>query len=127
MAPICGSYFREAAPLGYLFGSESRDAYLSRVLPEYSAFHYINQQTAAERRKFIFSLLAGERIIATENYFHDGGDLPGFLLAAIRDAKPEQIEQSLKKKTLPTCMVREDLLADFLNQQSHPGPSPAVA
>ena len=74
------------SPLPYLFGSESREAYLSRALPEYSSFRYINQQTVATAK--IYLLFMGRRAYYCErDYFHDSGDLPGFLLAAIRNAK----------------------------------------
>ena len=48
------------------------------------------------------------------NYFHDGGELPGFLLAAIRNAKDiAQLEQSLRGKQITHLMLREDLLQIF--------------
>ncbi|MGH7887778.1 MAG: hypothetical protein ACREPG_07925, partial [Candidatus Binatia bacterium] len=55
------------------------------------------------------------------DYFHDGGDLPGFLLGAIRAARSaEQIAQPLKQKLITHLMVREDLLAGFLGNNLTP-------
>ena len=107
-------YFSTAAPLSYLSGSESRDAYLARRLPEYTSFQYVNRSTAPTAK--IYLLFIGRRAYYCErDYFHDGGDLPGYLLGAIRTAKsPDQIAQALKQKQITHLMVREDLLADFL-------------
>jgi dolichyl-phosphate-mannose-protein mannosyltransferase len=107
-------YFLTAAPLSYLSGSESRDAYLARRLPEYTSFQYVNRATASTAK--IYLLFIGRRAYYCErDYFHDGGDLPGYLLGAIRTAKSsDQIVQALKQKQITHLMVREDLLADFL-------------
>jgi hypothetical protein len=107
-------YFLTAAPLSYLSGSESRDTYLARRLPEYTSFQYVNRATAPSAK--IYLLFVGRRAYYCErDYFHDGGDLPGYLLGAIRTAKsPDQIVQALKEKQITHLMVREDLLADFL-------------
>jgi hypothetical protein len=109
-----GKYFREAVPLGYLSGAVSRDVYLTRMLPEYASFQYIAKSTPPNAK--IYLLFVGRRAYYCErDYFHDGGELPGYLLAAIRGAKSaDQIEQELKRKNITHLMVREDLLTDFL-------------
>lgn len=113
-------YFRHAEPLAYLAGTVSRTDYLTRALPEYSAFDFINRQTANDAK--IYLLFVGRRAYYCErNYFHDGGDLPGFLLGAIRAASnAEQIEQSLRQKQITHLMAREDLLARFLRDNLTP-------
>lgn len=113
-------YFRDAEPLAYLNGAVSRTEYLTRELPEYSAFDYINRQTAADAK--IYLLFVGRRAYYCErNYFHDGGDLPGFLVGAIRAANnAEQIEQSLRQNQITHLMAREDLLAGFLSNNLTP-------
>ena len=113
-------YFEAAAPVPYLFGSENREAYLSRRLPEYSAFRYINRQTVPAAK--IYLLFMGRRAYYCDRpYFHDGGDLPGFLLGAIRGAKnPEQIGHSLKQQKITHLLMREDLLAAFLTSNLTP-------
>jgi hypothetical protein len=115
-----GRYFREAVPLGYLAGSESRDAYLARMLPEYTTFQYINRSTPPQAK--IYLLFIGRRAYYCEReYFHDGGDLPGYLLAVIRRAKTaDQIAQVLKEKSITHLMIREDLLTDFLTHNLTP-------
>jgi hypothetical protein len=107
-------YFEAAAPIPYLFGGESREAYLTRMLPEYAAFRYINGATAPTAK--IYLLFMGRRAYYCErDYFHDGGDLPSFLLGAIRGAKsPADIDQSLKREKITHLLMREDLLAAFL-------------
>lgn len=113
-------YFRAAEPLAYLTGAVSRTEYLTRALPEYSAFDYINRQTSNDAK--VYLLFVGRRAYYCErNYFHDGGDLPGFLLGAIRVAKTaEQIEQSLRQNQITHLMAREDLLARFLSNNLTP-------
>jgi hypothetical protein len=107
-------YFQAAEPLGYLSGSESREAYLTRMLPEYAGFRYINRETPASAK--IYLLFIGRRAYYCDrDYFHDSGDLPGVLVGAIRTAKnAEQIAQSLKQINITHLMMREDLLAAFL-------------
>jgi len=113
-------YWQEEAPLGYLSGAVSRDAYLARRLPEYTSFQYIAKATAVDAK--IYLLFIGRRAYYCErNYFHDGGELPGFLLAAIRNsASPDQIEQKLKNRGITHLMVREDLLTAFLANNLSP-------
>ena len=107
-------YVRAAAPLAYLGGSESRDTYLARALPEYAAFRFINRNTEPSAK--IYLLFIGRRAYYCErDYFHDGGDLPGYLLAAIRAAKSaDEIALALQRKQITHLMVREDLLMKFL-------------
>ena len=113
-------YFRDAEPLAYLTGTVSRNEYLTRALPEYSAFEYINRRTSDGAK--IYLLFVGRRAYYCErNYFHDAGDLPGFLLGAIRAAKnAAQIEQSLRQNQITHLMAREDLLARFLSNNLTP-------
>jgi dolichyl-phosphate-mannose-protein mannosyltransferase len=107
-------YARAAAPLAYLSGGETRVAYLTRALPEYSALQFINGNTEASAK--IYLLFVGRRAYYCDReYFHDGGDLPGYLLAAIRAAKtPEDIAQSLHRQKITHLMMRENLLTEFL-------------
>lgn len=98
----------------FLAGAETRDQYLARNLPEYSALQFINRHTAADAK--IYLLFVGRRAYYCQrNYFHDGGDLPGFLLAAIRNAKNSaQLAQSIRSKQITHLLLREDLLNGFL-------------
>jgi hypothetical protein len=114
------NYFRDAEPLAYLAGTLSRTDYLTRELPEYAAFDFINRQTANDAK--IYLLFVGRRAYYCErNYFHDAGDLPGFLLGAIRAARnADQIGQSLRKNQITHLMAREELLARFLGNNLTP-------
>jgi 4-amino-4-deoxy-L-arabinose transferase-like glycosyltransferase len=107
-------YFLAAEPFRYLTGQESRDAYLTRMLPEYAALQFINRN--AEPSAKIYLLFIGRRAYYCErDYYHDSGDLPGFLLDSVRKAKTaDQVLQSLKQVKLTHLMMREDLLAAFL-------------
>jgi hypothetical protein len=113
-------YVADAEPAGFLTGQESRAEYLTRKLPEYAAFEHINRQTPAQAK--IYLLFAGRRAYYCErNYFHDGGDLPGFLVAFVRAAKSaDEIGRSLTEKQITHLMAREDLLSRFLTHNLTP-------
>lgn len=108
-------YIQAAEPLDYLMGRESKDTYLTRILPEYAALRYINGETPTSAR--IYLLFVGRRAYYCEReYFHDSGDLAGVLLEAVRKAQSaDQVAQSLKQMKVTHLMMREDLLAAFLN------------
>ena len=90
-------YAQEVSPLGYIAGQETRAAYLTRLLPEYPAFQFVNRELSSTAK--IYLLFAGRRAYYCEReYFHDGGELPGFLLEAIRSAKePADIVRRIKQ------------------------------
>jgi hypothetical protein len=113
-------YFQAADPLGYLTGRESRAAYLTRLLPEYAAFQYVNRTLSPKAK--IYLLFIGRRGYHCErDYFHDGGELPGFLLGAIRSAKePGDVARQLKAKHLTHLLVRDELLLRFLRDNLDP-------
>ena len=73
------------------------------------------RETPAAAKMYL--LFVGRRAYYCErDYFHDSGDLPSILLAAIRGAKDaDQIAQSLKQINITHLVMREDLLAGFLN------------
>ena len=107
-------YFRANGPLAYVLGHESREAFLTRVLADYPAFRFVNRELPPQAK--IYLLFVGRKAYYCErDYFHDGGELPGFLLAALRAAKnPDEIDKTLKAKNITHLMVREDLLKRFL-------------
>ena len=108
------NYFQAVAPVRYLFGNETRATYLARALPEYATFEYINLNLPADAK--IYLLFVGRRGYYCErNYFHDGGELPAYLRAALSSAQePTQVGESLKKIGITHLMVRTDLLARYL-------------
>jgi hypothetical protein len=70
----------------------------------------------------IYLLFTGRRAYYCERpYFHDGGELPAFIFAAVRSAKePVDIGRRLKEKILTHLLIREDLLARFLHDNLNP-------
>jgi hypothetical protein len=113
-------YFSQARAIGYLSGEVSRTEYLLRKLPEYSSFNFVNHETPANAK--IYLLFIGRRAYYCDrDYFHDGGDLPGYLLGAIRAAKnADQIDRALRQKQITHLMAHEDLLARFLSDNLTP-------
>ena len=113
-------YSESVSPLGYLLGRESRDDYLTRTLPGYSTFQFINRKLPPSAK--IYLLFVGRRAYYCEReYFHDGGELPGFLLGAVQSARDStQIGTALTSQGITHLMVREDLLGEFLNHNLTP-------
>jgi hypothetical protein len=113
-------YFAAIRPMAYLAGQESRETYLTRVLPEYPVFHYINRELPATAK--IYLLFIGRRAYYCErDYVHDGGDLPGLLVSVIQSAKnSSEIGKTLQKQGITHLMVREDLLVRFLSNNLNP-------
>lgn len=117
-AVLHGAYLWQYAvivsPLGYLSGRESRDDYLTRMLPGYPVFRFINRSLSPSAK--IYLLFMGRRAYYCErDYFHDGGELPGLLVGAIRSAKDSaRIGIPMKNQGITHLVVREDLLGQFL-------------
>lgn len=107
-------YAERAGPLAYLSGAESRAAYLTRKLPEYSVLQYVNQSTESSAK--IYLLFIGRRAYYCErDYYHDGGELPEYLLAVVRRARSsEDILAGLRRRKITHLMAREDLLTRYL-------------
>jgi hypothetical protein len=107
-------YFQTVAPLEYLAGRESRDAYLTRMLAEYPAFQYINRELPPAAK--IYLLFVGRRAYyCLRDYYHDGGELPWFLLGVVRSStRLADIAVKLNEKSLTHLLVRDDLLDRFL-------------
>jgi len=108
-------YFQAVQPLAYLTGRESRQAYLSRLVPEYPIFNTINHELPPNAK--IYLLFIGRRGYYCErDYLHDGGELPGLLVSAIQSAQESSaIADMLKTQGITHLMVRDELLMRFLN------------
>ena len=113
-------YWRAVGPLRYLFGGESREDYLTLRLPEFTAYQYVNRELPSTAK--IYLLFVGRRAYYCEReYFHDGGELPGFLVKAIQSAKvPTDVAGQLKAKHLTHLLVRDELLIRFLRDNLDP-------
>jgi len=113
-------YVQDNRPYKYLSGSEAREAFLDRALPEHPAMRYVNEKVTSTAK--IYLLFLGRRAYYCErDYFHDAGELPAFLIGAIRRSKdPEDIGRILKSRNLTHLMLREDLLIRFLTDNLTP-------
>lgn len=113
-------YFQEVSPLEYLQGKESREAYLTRRLPEYPAIQYINQKLPSTAR--IYLIFIGRRAYYCEReFFHDPGELPSVFLQTIQNAQNEgEFGDKLRDRGLTHLLVREDLLTRFLSNNLTP-------
>ena len=112
-------YVQDNRSYKYLSGSEAR-AFLDRALPEYPAMRYVNEKVTTTAK--IYLLFLGRRAYYCErDYIHDAGELPAFLIGAIRRSRdPEDIGRILKSRNLTHLMIREDLLIRFLTDNLTP-------
>ncbi len=108
------NYAHAVSPMEYLIGRESRDAYLSRMLPDYPAFQFINKTLPPKAK--IYLLFMGRRAYYCErDYFHDSGDSAWVLLQMIQSARSEaDLQLQLQERGLTHLLAREDLLRRFL-------------
>jgi len=113
-------YVQTVSPLGVLSGHESREAFLTRMVPDYGAFRYINGNLPGDAR--IYFIFMGRRgYYCHRDYFHDSGDYPGLLLRTIRRAQgAQEVADSLRKRGLTHLLLREDLLGRFLQNNLNP-------
>jgi hypothetical protein len=114
------SYWRAEEPVKYLLSGKGREDYLAQRLPEFAVYRYVNHELPSTAK--IYLLFIGRRAYYCEReYFHDGGELPGFLLQAIRSAKePGDIARQLEAKHLTHLLVRDELLIRFLRENLDP-------
>ena len=108
------NYFHSVSPVKFLRGKESRESYLTRMLPDYPAIQYINQNLPSTAR--VYFILMGRRAYYSQrDYYHDSGDNPWYLMWMIENSQSEEgIVEKLREKGLTHLLVREDLLKGFL-------------
>ncbi len=108
------NYFHSVSPVKFLRGKESRESYLTRMLPDYPAIQYINQNLPSTAR--VYFILMGRRAYYSQrDYYHDSGDNPWHLMRMIENSQSEEgIVEKLREKGLTHLLVREDLLKGFL-------------
>ena len=108
------NYFQSVSPLGFLSGKESREGFLTRMLPDYPAMQYINQKLPSTAK--IYFIFMGRRVYyCLRDYFHDPGDLAWSLVRMIQEAQSESgVKTKLEEKGLTHLLVRDELLQRFL-------------
>ncbi|MBM4260007.1 MAG: hypothetical protein FJ145_01030 [Deltaproteobacteria bacterium] len=113
-------YFREVAPWPYVMGREGRVNFLTRSLAEFPVFQYVNRELPADAK--VYLIFVGRRVYYCErDYFHDPGELPGFLLTTLRGAqKPDDVAQALQRMGINHLMAHVDLLGRYLQNNLTP-------
>ncbi|MCH6545757.1 MAG: phospholipid carrier-dependent glycosyltransferase [Deltaproteobacteria bacterium] len=114
------NYFQSVSPLGFLSGKESREGFLTRMLPDYPAMQYINQKLPSTAK--IYFIFMGRRVYYSERaFFTDPNDNPSFLLKVIQTAKNEdEIKVEFQQKGITHLLLRHDLFLRFLNDNLMP-------
>ncbi|MFQ5541289.1 MAG: phospholipid carrier-dependent glycosyltransferase [Candidatus Binatia bacterium] len=114
------NYFHLVSPVNFLTGKESRESFLTRMLPDYPSIQYINQNLPPTAR--VYFILMGRRgYYSQRDYYHDSGDNPWHLLGMIMNSQSEEgIKEKLREKGLTHLLVREDLLEFFLASKLTP-------
>lgn len=114
------NYLRAVAPWDYVTGRESRVSFLTRTVSEYPVYEYLNRQLPQQAK--VYLIFVGRRAYYCDrDYFHDPGELPGFLLHAVRTAQnSEEIVQSLRRTGITDMMIQSDLLSRYLTDNLTP-------
>jgi hypothetical protein len=113
------NYFHKVSPMAYFSGEETRDAYLTRMLPEYPALQFANHQLPAGAR--IYFIFMGRRVYYCDcAYFYDG-DNPWVLLRMIQSAQSgDHIRARFVERGLTHLLLREELLRRFFDNNLTP-------
>ena len=114
------SYFRDVAPWPYIVGRESRVNFLTRTVPEFPVFEYVNRELP-EGAKIYLIFIGRRSYYCDRDYFHDAGELPGFLLTTLRSAQnSSEVGQALARARLTHLMAQIDLLTRYLRENLTP-------
>jgi len=101
-------------PLSYLFGNDTREAYLERMLPDYKAVSYANSRIPEGSR--VFLLFSGDRGYYWErDYFY--GDRMGKLLKVmvLSSKNAEEFEARLRDIGITHLFFNDEIFERFLN------------
>ena len=113
-------YIEKVSPFGVVSGHESREAFLDRMVPDYGAIRYINENLP-ETAKIYFIFMGRRAYYCHRDYFHDAGGYPALLLRSIQRADSDgAVAESLRVKGLTHLLLREDLLGPFLQNNLEP-------
>jgi hypothetical protein len=116
-----GSYIyqqvQKVDPLSYITGRLSRDAYLTKQLPEYTVMQYANKNLPVSAK--ILCVFAGWRgyYLDRPHSFDYHGNQNGLLAWLQRsEMTSEEIKQLLAKNGTSYLLIRQDLLYQWLQQ-----------
>ncbi|MBI4949537.1 MAG: glycosyltransferase family 39 protein [Deltaproteobacteria bacterium] len=101
-------------PLSYLFGNDTREAYLERMLPDYKAVSYANSRIPEGSR--VFLLFSGDRGYYWErDYFY--GDRMGKLLKVmvLSSKNAEEFKARLRAIGITHLFFNDEIFERFLN------------
>jgi 4-amino-4-deoxy-L-arabinose transferase-like glycosyltransferase len=105
------SYFQFIDPISYLSGRTSRDEYIQRFRPEYSAIKHANQNTP--QHSVILCLFLGNR-----RYYSDremNFDYGSFKTVVKESESPQRVASHLRDRGFTHLMVRHDLFKKWSN------------
>jgi hypothetical protein len=104
--------FDKVNPLPYIMGRITRDEYISKYVPEYSALKFTNK-TLPEDSKILFVYLGRRGYYCDRDYVTDEGLMPRSILEA---ANPEEISLRLKKRGITHILVSLPVFDKWLKE-----------
>ena len=109
------NYSHKVSPIRYLLAKENREAYLTRMLPDYPAIQYINRNLPSQAK--VYLLFTGNRGYYCERaYFYDTWERGRTLLRILDAAGGDRgIREGLENLGVTHLLVRQDLFVRFLN------------
>ncbi len=121
LIPVMYWNIPERVPLQLALGTESRDAFLSRALPNYAAVHYVNTKSPPDKKVL---MVGGENL---RFYVNSVLQTPYEASQYLQGSTPQELASSLiqhgftylivnkssSETTLPLPYLQEDFLANF--------------
>ncbi|MFQ5586126.1 MAG: ArnT family glycosyltransferase [Thermodesulfobacteriota bacterium] len=104
--------YQRYRPMGYISGSETREEYLTRRLPDYAAIQFGNAHLPDDAR--VMLIFAGERGYYWEREYFYGSRGGGYFIRAVRRSADERgLKGWFKEMGATHLFMRDDLLIRF--------------
>ncbi|MDP2647343.1 MAG: glycosyltransferase family 39 protein [Desulfobacterales bacterium] len=101
--------FKIVAPISYITGQVSRDAYIEKHRHEYPAIQFANQTLAPDAK--ILALFLGGRTYYSDREMVSNENI--FKAAILRAGTPEKVLSNLEKNRITHLLVRYDLFKEW--------------
>jgi 4-amino-4-deoxy-L-arabinose transferase-like glycosyltransferase len=107
------SLMHKHSPYSYLLGLETRQEFLLRTIPDYSAINFINTSTPDNSK--IYMMLTGRKgYYLDRDYYFDYSELPELIHDNLHSAENyNQLLSALIAKQITHLFIRNDLLMKF--------------
>ena len=107
--------FRYVAPFSYLTGALTRDEYISKYRPEYTAMQYVNENLPPESR-LLFIFLGKRGYYCDRDYIPDTHGQVNRLYQVIKNSNsPDEVWRDLKKMGITHLIIQIGIFNGWVN------------